>query len=167
MIKCNKCQTENPDNLMFCQSCGNDLQQNAPEAQPAQPAQQVQPVQPQYQQPAQPQYQQPVQPQYQQPVYQAPYGATANTTGLLVWSIINIVLCGGGIFGIIALIFTINAKKCFTEQEFKSKTKTAKILNIVATVLAVVGIIFYIVMFAIGMSEGFDNYSSYGYSYYY
>lgn len=83
--------------------------------------------------------------------YQAYPQGTAPTgqmnTGLLVWSIISLVLCCLPL-GIVALVFTINAKNAPTAEEEAKKLQTAKICNIVSLVLGVVGIILYFTVFA-------------------
>lgn len=85
-------------------------------------------------------------PVYQQPFAQ-PYGQTANTTGMLVWSIINIFLCT--ILGIIATVMTVGAKSAATQPEFESKMKTARILNIIGTIVGALTIIGYIIFWVI------------------
>lgn len=87
------------------------------------------------------------QPPYAQPGYPV-YGAPGFTqprkanSGMLTWSIICIVL---GVFsglpslvmGIVALVKTVNAAKALTPQAEAAMLKTAKTLNIVATVIGV------------------------------
>ena len=83
--------------------------------------------------------------------------------GMLVWSLINLVLCSQVAAGVIALVFTILAKD---EDEIKSKRyiKIAKISNIVGTVFAavllVLLVIFYICMIAVafGMAASVPTY---------
>ncbi len=92
------------------------------------------------------------------PTYSSSYSAMSeempSTTGMMVFSIINIVLgvllccCAfglplvGTVLGIIALVFTIQAGKMTSAEEAKAKLKTAKLLNIIgvcATGLGVIG----------------------------
>ena len=130
MATCPNCNTNIPDNATHCPNCGA--------AQPVQP-----PVQP-------PVYQQPPMPQMP---YQQPYGTPPSgqlSTGMLVWSIINIFLCT--ILGVIALVFTFMAKGAPTGEDEQSKLKTAKILNIIATIGGVLSIIIAIIYVVVVMA---------------
>ena len=62
---------------------------------------------------------------------------------MLVWSIINTVLCCQ-ILGIIALVFTILASETTDVEIAKKYLKTAKILNIVGIICMVLYILFII-----------------------
>ena len=70
--------------------------------------------------------------------------------GMLVWSIINTVLCCN-ILGIIALVFTILANGK-SEEEAAQNIKVAKILNIVGTIGAVLIVVLYVFLIMIGMA---------------
>ena len=84
--------------------------------------------------------------QEEQPVTETP--AVPQKMGLnvkmLVWSIVNTVLCCQ-ILGIIALVFTILAGESVDLDTAKKYLKTAKILNIIGIVCVAVYILFFIV----------------------
>jgi heme/copper-type cytochrome/quinol oxidase subunit 2 len=87
---------------------------------------------------------------YQQPYTpypQQPYGAAANTGGMLAMSIINIFFCT--ILGIIALVFTLQAKSAFTQQDFDAKMRTAKICNIIGLIGGALSVVFMIIYFVV------------------
>jgi hypothetical protein len=117
-MKCVSCGAEIPNGVRFCPACGA-TQPEAPVAPP---------VQPQYS------YQAP-------PAPPAPVQPKPKTTGQIIFSIINILCCFGSLFGIIALIFAIMAGSAATFEEGTKKLKTAKTLNIIGIIIAVVGII--------------------------
>ena len=83
----------------------------------------------------------------------APYGpggASGQTnTGLLVWSIINLVLCCMPL-GIAGLVMTLNAKNCMSMEEEQQKLKTAKTLNLIGTIGGAVVVVLYIVLIVTG-----------------
>jgi len=117
------------------------------------------------------QYNQYSQPVYgSQPSYQQPYGPPVNNTGQIVWAIINIVLgcgsCIGLVLAIIALVNAVQAKSAINPQIASSKLKTANTLNIVATILAVIGIILSIILFSNGVYDSILNGRS-SYDWYY
>jgi hypothetical protein len=118
-------------------------------------------------------YQQPNGGFYQQPnggFYQQPYGGFNNgnpynpffrvvqpqkrpiSIGLLVFSIINIVLScfvlPSFTFGIIALVYTIEAQSAKTAEEEIRKKKIALILNITGAVLSVLTIVSFSLLYA-------------------
>jgi len=118
------------------------------------------------------------------PVYSAPVYSTGsfekpNTTGSMVFSIINIALgvllcCCYGVslismvLGIIALVFTTQAGKAATMEEAQQKLKSAKIMNIIGVAFLVLGVIISIIVVALtGTSTWTDiiNNSGYNYSY--
>lgn len=135
MANCPNCNANLPEGAANCPNCGAVLQAQQPPVQQP-PVQQAPAQQP-------PVYQQPPMPQmaYQQPFGNPPSGQT--NTGMLVWSIINIFLCT--ILGIIGLVFTLNAKSAVTAEDEQSKLKTAKILNIIATIGGALSIIISII----------------------
>ena len=134
MATCPQCHANIPDGSANCPQCGAVI--GAPQA----------PVNNQvpggYQQP--PMYQQPPvnqpyqQPMYQQPPMYAPYGpggASGQTnTGLLVWSIINIVM-GFMPLGIAALVMTILAQSADWASQEKRRLRAAMVLNIISSCL--------------------------------
>jgi len=125
-MKCTSCGAEIPNGVKFCPSCGAS-QPEAPVVSAAAP------VQPQYS------YQAPVAPAA--PVYAAPVAPKPKSTGQIIFSIINILCCYGSIFGIIALIFSIMAGSAATYEDGVKKLKTAKTLNIIGIIIAVLGIV--------------------------
>ena len=70
-------------------------------------------------------------------------------TGLLVWSIINLVLCCMPL-GIAGLVMTLNAKNCMSMEEEQQKLKTAKTLNLIGTIGGAVVVVLYIVLIVTG-----------------
>lgn len=154
MAFCPNCGAEVKEGAAFCPSCG------APVNKAAEPTPAPQP-QPQ----AAPAYTAP-QPQYQAP-YQAPVQQKASgqlNTGMLVFSIINMVLgCGtlvSFILALVALIMTIGAKDKPTAEEEAKALKTAKTLNIVALVLLIIGVIIGVVISIISAIAAGGIYSS-------
>ncbi len=71
--------------------------------------------------------------------------------GLLVFSIINIVFScctiSSLVFGVLALVYTVNAQKAASEAEETSKKKTALVLNIVGIVLGIISMVSFSVVF--------------------
>ena len=163
-MQCTNCGAENAGTNQNCGRCGSPLPQYPPQ-QPAgyaPPQAQYAPPPPPYA-PPQAQYAPPPpyapQPPYAPPMYApqpVPYGQTQQTTGMMVWSIINIILCT--VLGIIALVFTLNAKNAVTPQEFDSKMKSVKTLNIVGTVLSAVFIIAYVILMVVIIGNASSSY---------
>ena len=116
MRVCPNCALENTAEHHYCAKCGAALSP-------------VPPVRP-----MQAPYAPPYRPQYQVPPFALPYGAAQNNTGTVVWAIVNMVLSSGMLFGVIALVFAMTAKSAWTQQEYESKMRTAKICNIIGTV---------------------------------
>lgn len=118
-----------------------------------------------------------VPPVYTAPVYSSTPSDMPSTTGQTVFSIVNIALgflmccCYGVsiismILGIVALVFTNQAKKAATTEEALQKIKSAKIMNIIGVAFLVLAVIISIVVIAIsGTSQWTDVLDSYGYSY--
>ncbi len=119
-MRCASCGAEIPNGVKFCPACGA-TQPEAPIAPPPPPP-------PQYSYQAAP---------AQPPVVQP----KPKTTGQIVFAIINILCCYGSLFGIIALVFAIMAGSAATYEEGAKKLKTAKTLNIIGIIIAVVGIV--------------------------
>ena len=69
-----------------------------------------------------------------------------NTTGYIVWSIINLVACCLPL-GIVGLIFTLQAGKATTQLEAEDALKKAKIFNLIGTITGVVVLFLYIILF--------------------
>ncbi len=124
MAFCSQCGANVPDGTPQCPQCGAQL--NA--AQPQQPQQNYN-------------YNAPQGNFYGTPMGTPPSGQT--NTGMLVWSIINIFLCT--ILGVIALIFTVTAKNEPTGEAEQKKLKTAKTLNLLATIFGALSMIISII----------------------
>jgi hypothetical protein len=123
-MRCASCGAEIPNGVKFCPACGAG-QPEAPVAPPPPP----------------PQYSYQTNVVVQQPVVQP----KPKTTGQIVFAIINILCCYGSLFGIIALILAIMAGSAATYDEGVKKLKTAKTLNIIGIIIAVLGIIISLV----------------------
>lgn len=114
-----------------------------------------QPVQQFYQPPAQPLYQQPGMNPFMRPVYPI-------NSGLLAWSIVLIVLgtfiCGLPtlIMSIISLTSVTGAKNALNDFEYQQKLKNARVLNIISTVLLVLGFGFVILAGILGDTSYFE-----------
>lgn len=162
MAFCNNCGMEITEETVFCPKCGvpvanQPVQSNNGEAAQSQNFQQPQQSQQQYYQPqqTQQQYYQPQQPQqqyYQQPQqqyyqpqqsYQQPYqqqGYNIDTTGVLVWSIINILFCWP--LSVYSIVTLNKVNKAVTREEGERQLNSIKIVNGVATG---VGILFLLI----------------------
>ncbi len=124
MLYCQNCQQYLPDGTVYCHHCGSgSLVQVAPP--PPYP-----PTDPNF---SYPPYGNP----YQPPVY----GSHKLQVGLMVWAIILIVSSYGSLFGILSLVWLLLAKDEFYACEEQKKIKTAKIFNIVGTVVGGVAIL--------------------------
>lgn len=83
--------------------------------------------------------------------------------GMLVWSLINLVLCSQVAAGVIALVFTLLAKG-ETDEKAKRYNRIAKIANIVGTICAAVLVLFLVVFYvfmiilAFGMAVSVPTY---------
>ncbi len=143
MAFCPNCGAEVKEGAAFCPSCGAPVNKAAEPTPAPQPQPQAAPA---YTAP-QPQYQAP----YQAPVQQKASGQT--NTGMLVFSIINMLICNF-IFGLIALIMTVTAKDKPTAEEEAKALKTAKTLNIVGIVLSAVAVIIGIIVWVIILAAG-------------
>jgi len=80
----------------------------------------------------------------------APAPEQPRTTGMVVFSIINMLCCGlgvGFILGIIALIFALMASSDDNPAQSQSKIKTARTLNIIGLVFIIVQVIAFFVFF--------------------
>ncbi len=87
---------------------------------------------------------------YYRPVQDRPM-----SVGLLIFSIINIIFgccCSVGfVFGIIALVYTINARQSPTDEEEIRRKKIALIMNIAAVVMTVAFIASFTVAYVSGL----------------
>lgn len=83
--------------------------------------------------------------------YSTPEGTGRKmNTGMLVWSIINIVLCCAPL-GVWALVMTIMAKNATSDEEMQKKLKIAKVVNIIS---AIVGAVMFVISFIVGFTMG-------------
>jgi uncharacterized membrane protein YvbJ len=163
MRYCNNCGEKIADDAKFCPSCGTKFAEQSEQPKqetyqpPVQDGTQQPPVQDQTQQPnaGYNPYDQLNNNYYQQTQADKPSGKI--NTGLLVWSIINTVLCCQ-ILGIIALIMTITANSTSTAQEENKKLGTAKTLNLIGTIGGVIIVVFYIVLLAAGALDTYLNF---------
>lgn len=164
MAFCNNCGMEITEDTVFCPKCGvpvanQPVQNNNGESaqsqnfqQPQQPQQQYyqqQQPQQQYYQPqqTQQQYYQPQQPQQQYYQPQQPYqqqgymqqGLNIDTTGMLIWSIINIFFCWP--LSVYSIVTLNKVNKSATRGEGESLLNTVKTVNAVATGLGILCLI--------------------------
>lgn len=129
MKRCSKCGAENADESVFCAGCGASLdqysqQQAAPSPSP-----------------------------FDAPAYTAPAVPVEKNTATL-WLILNIcltVLCGCNILGIIGLIFAAIGMGSYNKGDYEDMRKKTKISKILFIVGIIVGVIFWIVAFAVGL----------------
>ena len=144
-----------PDTLVWCNGmAGWEMAKNVPELAGLFIAQQPQYQQPQYQQPQyqQPQYQQP---QYQQPQYQQhAFQQFSNYIGWNVAVLVISVFCCCNpislIFGIIGLVNGTGVNKAASEgryEEAQRKSRSAKSMAMIGTIIFVVGIIIVLVAY--------------------
>lgn len=97
------------------------------------------------------------------PLYRTPMHPVKRpiSTGLLVFSIINIVfsccVLPSLIFGIIALVFTIQAQSARNTEDEITKKKIALILNIVGVILAAATIVSSFIIIADTLPEILNN----------
>lgn len=157
-MNCNKCGAPLTEGALFCGECGakveateavntaTETQGSFTAAPAAEPAPQPQTT---YTAPSQP----------QNTTYTAPQGGPANNvvangTPMIIWAIVNMVLCCLPL-GIVALINAIKIDKAMTQIEADELTKKAKMWNIIATASAAVGVVVYIIIMVIGAASGY------------
>ena len=170
---CNNCGNQVDDNAVVCPYCGVQLAANAAPQQP-QPAYDQQNAQPQYQQPA---YQQP---QYQQPVYQQPqYGAQAPmedpqeramSKSALIWGILGIAFASSFYLSILGIIFSAiglsKAKKYVAAgYPLTGRAKVGRILSIIGLILAIVMTVIFVIYIIVAVIAAAAYSSSYYYYY--
>jgi endonuclease IV len=159
MRYCNSCGERIVDDAKFCSSCGTKLDDYNQKNTDKPIANETQKQDDNTQETATPttptvDYQDsnyiPYNPYYnnlnQQPQVEKASGSL--NVGMLVWSIINTLICCMPL-GVISLIFTILANSASSATEEKSKVKTALILNIIGSAAFVIFIILYIVFIVI------------------
>ena len=124
MNTCPKCGSVLPNGAQFCPECSCDLSKY-----PSDPLTQSS-YTPTYQSPANTTY--------------SANGTQKNSTGLMVWSIINLVCCCLPL-GIVGLVFTLTAKNEPTPEAQEKKLKNAMTCNIIGTIVGIVVDILYFV----------------------
>ena len=149
MSFCTNCGAQLPDNAKFCNYCGQAVEAESQAVQAGEaPAYEVpavtEPVFPPEEPviPETPVYEPPAQ-SYNTPNFDIGAGPAVtpyNTTGLMIWSILSL-LFGALIFGIVALMNTLQINKCATVEEQQKKIKSARTWCIVSTVIGVLAII--------------------------
>lgn len=116
-----------------------------------------QPQDPQQGYQQQPVQQQQYQQQYQQPVYQQPYqqqyaqpGVPAKSaTALIVLSVLEFLFLGG-LLAIIPFVFALQASSAYRVGDVVNGDAKARISKISLIIIAVLGIVLYIALFALG-----------------
>ena len=159
MKTCPNCQNPVNEGELFCPNCGTKVEaQQTPNVEAPQQFNQTfeQPNnnQKQYGQYSQQQFNQYNQQQYNQygqQNYYAPQTPNLNTTPILIWSIINILLCCIPL-GIWSLILCLNVNKKPTYEEAEKSLKTAKTICLATTIAGFVFQVLYIVVFALAGS---------------
>ena len=151
---CAKCGNANTDEAVFCASCGTPMEQAPAAPQASEPVVSV-----------------PVTPTYSAPAYSAPMAAAPeevkNTSTL--WLILNIVvtvLCCGGLFSILGIVFAamgMGAYKKGDYEEMKKKSKLSMIMFIVGLVLGLISLVIGIIAFAASAANGGSLWDSYRY----
>lgn len=174
-MNCPNCGQEITRPGKYCVECGAalppaDQPQQQPPVQAAQPASVAPPSQAAYiradYDPArdgrlpyqmQSPQQYPPLPQASQP-FQSVIPPRPSNTGMIVFSIINMLCCGGGIsfiLGIIALIFAINAGSAGKQpEEAQHDLKIARIINFVGLAFVILSILAIIVLIILAAFTG-------------
>lgn len=139
MKYCAKCGNTNTDEAVFCASCGSPMEQApaAPQAAPEAPA---------YTAPA-----------YDASAYSAPAAAVTETKNTAtLWLILNIVvtvLCCGGLFSILGIIFAAIGMGSFKKGDYEDMKKKSKLSMIMFIIGLLLGLIF-MVIFGILIATG-------------
>lgn len=146
MKYCSHCGIQLADNDAFCSRCGKPVY-NPASAQQTPPFSDQQGSTKGYAN-TNPTYNQPNQ-AYSQPVQKVKRPLNILN---LIWGIVNSVLGTATflplILGIVAIVFTVTAQDAVSDYDYQDKLKIAKILNIVATVLCVLGLLSLIFIFS-------------------
>ena len=121
MAYCSNCGVKLEENAKFCLACGTKAD-GAVET--------VESVEPEIPTPV-------------ETIPEPPKASGNLNVGMLVWSIINMVICCTPI-AVPALIMTILAKTASYAEEEVKKIKTAKTLNIISTIVGFIGYTAYI-----------------------
>lgn len=83
-----------------------------------------------------------------------PAAIRPSATGMIVFSVINILCCGSTVLGIIALVFALMATGEMDYNEAKNKLKISKILNIVGICITIVIFLIIIAIVIISIATG-------------
>ena len=126
MAYCSNCGSKLEENAKFCLACGTKADNAVETAEPVE-AEIPAPV---------------------ETITEAPKASGNLNVGMLVWSIINMVICCAPL-AIPALIMTILAKTASSAAEEVKKIKTAKTLNIISTIVGFIGYTAYICFFVV------------------
>lgn len=160
-MNCNKCGAPLTEGALFCGECGAKVEATATvETTTEAPSQGSFTAAPASEPAPQPQttYTAPSQPQanttYTAPQSGPASNVVANGTPMIIWAIVNMVLCCLPL-GIVALINAIKIDKAMTQIEADELTKKAKMWNIIATASAAVGVVIYIILMVIGAASGY------------
>lgn len=103
---------------------------------------------------------------YSRPPHYQPYYRAHLNSNMLIWSVLcaSTLMAGNfitGVLGIIAAVYVFMAKDERTPEGEAEKLKTAKILNIIATVffaiLVILVIIAFIALVVIGVESGYSH----------
>jgi hypothetical protein len=163
---CPKCGAQNPDDAKICQSCQEPLPilsgRNAVERPPEPPRDQPSFAQQQDPSPYQSAYQNP----YQQPGYEPIPPRPSNfLAGNIIVAIVSACTCVGLITGIIGIVFSAMVNSKYAAGDYagaKSSSTVAKVMFFVTLGLAIIGLIYWIISFAMGMAllndSGFMQY---------
>lgn len=122
MAFCRRCGNEIKEDAKFCHACGMKTE---PTYKPA-PAPAPAPT--------------PVAPIIQTPTPEKSSGVLK--ISMLIWSLINLLSCCSPL-AIAGLILTILAKDASTAEEERKKLKSAKVCNLIATIISVICVIIY------------------------
>ena len=94
----------------------------------------------------------------QQTPWRQPQPQRQTSVGLVIFSVINIIFgccCIGMVFGIIGLVFALNARNAQTDEEEARRKKISLALNIVGIALTVIYAIVYVIAVLAGLANNF------------
>ena len=142
MAYCKNCGNQIDDGSKFCSFCGANQESNEQHQYSAPEQETVE------QNPAEQQYTGAF---YTEPL--VPKASGALKVGMLVWSIINLVMCCMPL-GIVSLIMTVMAQNATSAQDEIDKLKTAKICNLIGTIAVGIFVVIYIVLVGLAVVVG-------------
>lgn len=94
----------------------------------------------------------------QQTPWRQPQPQRQTSVGLVIFSVINIIFgccCIGMVFGIIGLVFALNARNAQTDEEEARRKKISLALNIVGIALTVIYAVVYVIALLAGLANNF------------